>query len=79
MSLDKENEKKRLELQMKWCEQKDYLLEKINEKLEEMKSIAVYAVEEELSASERQELNEQLNYLKVEVDMLQSQMQPTIH
>ncbi|AIF45496.1 hypothetical protein [Virgibacillus sp. SK37] len=79
MNLDKQKEKQRLELQMKWCEQKDYFLEKINEKLEEMRFIAVYALEEDLSASERQELNDQLNYLKREVDMLQSQMQPIIH
>ena len=68
-----------LEEQLQWCKERDRILEQINEKLHEMKRIAEYALECELTSVEMDELNDQLNKLKHEVHSLEQQLQSVIH
>ena len=68
-----------LEEQLQWCKERDRILEQINEKLHEMKRIAEYTLEYELTSVEIDELNDQLNKLKHEIHSLEKQLHSVIH
>lgn len=62
-----------LEEQLKWCKERDKILEQIELKLYEMKDIAEYARDHKVSDLELEMLNHQINQLKVEVELLEQQ------
>ena len=74
--MDKEEQeyKQFLEQQLKWCKKQDRILEEVEMKLHEMKKIAQYALNHELTAIEIDQLNGQLNELKREVHCLEKQL-----
>lgn len=65
--MDKEQQQTRqfLEQQLKWCKEKDRILEQIEIKLYEMKEIAQYSLDHELTTIENEHLNDQINQLKM--------------
>lgn len=71
---DIEEHKKFLEEQIEWYKEQDRILEEIEVKLYEMKEIAEYALEYELSSDKKDDLNYQLNELKNEVHLLQTKL-----
>ncbi|KAB7706549.1 hypothetical protein F9802_10135 [Bacillus aerolatus] len=79
MDKDQQEQKEFLEQQLQWCKEQNYILEEMNVKLHEMKRIAEYALEHELSASEVEQLNGQLNVLKNEVNSLEKKLHSVIH
>ncbi|KAA9022047.1 hypothetical protein [Niallia endozanthoxylica] len=68
-----------LDHQLKWCKNQDLILEGIEIKLYEMKKIAQYVVNHELTAIEIEQLNDQLNELKSEVRVLEKQLHTVVH
>lgn len=70
---DQEELKGILEQQLQWTKDQIKTLDGMDEKLQAMKKIAEYAVENDLSSSEREELNIQLEKLKGEYDFLEKQ------
>ena len=50
MDKDQQEQKKFLEEQLEWCKEQDRILEEIEMKLHEMKRIAEYALEHELTS-----------------------------
>ena len=79
MDKDQQEHKKFLEEQLEWCKQQDHILEEIDMKLHEMKEIAQYALEHELTSVEIDQLNSQLNELKREVHSLEEQLHSVVH
>ena len=79
MDKDELEHKKFLEEQLEWCKKQDGILEEIEMKLYEMKRIAEYALEHELTLDEIEELNSQLNELKREVHALEKQLHSVVH
>jgi Tfp pilus assembly protein PilO len=79
MSNKYQEHKQFLEEQLHWCSERDGILEKIEVKLHEMKRIAEYAREQELSTLEINWLNDQLNELKSEVVSLEKQLHSVLH
>jgi len=79
--LDKEQleRKKFLEQQLERSRKQDHILEEIEMKLHEMKEIAQYALDYELTAKEVAGLNSQLNELKREVHFLEKQLHSVVH
>lgn len=79
--MDKEQKelKKFLAQQLEWTKDKARILNQIDEKLHQMKSIAVYAAEHDLPDYEINELNTRITRLKQEVQMLERQMHGTVH
>ena len=71
--------KKFLAEQVNWCKQQDAILEKIENKLYEMKELAEYARDHCLSLREIDEVNCQLAVLKQEVHSLEQQLQSVVH
>jgi len=68
-----------LEGQIHRCRERDGILGKMEVKLHEMKRIAEYAREQELSSFEINRLNDQLNELKSEVLSLEKQLHYVLH
>ncbi len=79
MDQDQQEHKKFLEEQLEWCKEQNRILEEIDTKLHEMKKIAEYALERELTLDEIDELNNRLNGLKNEVQFLESQLHSVVH
>ena len=79
MDKDEQEHKKFLEEQLEWCKEQDRILEEIDVKLHEMKKIAEYALEHELTSVEIDKLNSQLNELKREVHSLEKQLHSVVH
>ncbi|CJG24938.1 Uncharacterised protein [Streptococcus pneumoniae] len=71
--------KKFLEQQLEWCKEQDYILEEIEMKLYEMKRIAEYAFNHELTLLEIDQMNDQLKKLKSEVHFLEKQLSFVVH
>ncbi|CAK8582515.1 hypothetical protein [Priestia megaterium] len=71
--------KKSLEQQLEWCKEQDYILEEIEMKLYEMKRIAEYAFNHELTPLEIDQMNNQLKELKSEVHFLEKQLSSIVH
>ena len=67
------------EEQLEWCKEQGRILEEIDVKLHEMKKIAEYALEYELTLVEIDQLNGQLNELKREVHFLEKQLHSVVH
>ncbi|GGP07381.1 hypothetical protein [Oceanobacillus neutriphilus] len=68
-----------LEEQLQWFRERDSILEKMEIKLYEMKKIAEYACEEELTSDEIGRLNFQLNKLKNDIQSLEKQLNGFVH
>lgn len=79
MNKDQQETKKFLEEQVEWCKRQDAILEKIENKLYEMKALAEYARDRNLSLVESQLINTQLNTLKQEVNSLEQQLHSIVH
>ena len=79
MDKDQLELKKFLEQQLQWSKEQVRILDEIDEKLHEMKEIAQYAAEQELSAYEANELNTRLNDLNDEVHALEKQLNQIVH
>ena len=80
MNKDQQDQKKFLEEQLEWSKEQVRILDEIDMRLHEMKKIAEYAVEHELSAvDEKIRLNNQLKDLKDEVDSLEKQLHSVVH
>ncbi|MCT2537261.1 hypothetical protein NC661_14640 [Aquibacillus koreensis] len=79
MEQDELERKKFFEHQLEWCKVRDRSLAQIEYKLNEMKQIAIYAIEHILPQEELARLDEQLNELKQEIGLLESQLRSNVH
>lgn len=79
MNKDQKDQKKFLEEQLEWSKEQVRILDEIDMRLHEMKRIAEYAVDHELSAIEKIRFNNQLKDLKDEVDSLEKQLHTVVH
>ncbi|UYT84583.1 hypothetical protein [Priestia megaterium] len=79
MEKDELEHKKFLEQQLEWCKEQDRILEEIEMKLYEMKKIAEYAFNHELTSLETDQLNGRLKELKSEVLFLEKQLHSVVH
>lgn len=79
MNKDQQEQKKFLKEQVEWCKRQDAILEKIENKLYEMKALAEYARDHNLSLIETDLINNQLNTLKQEVHSLEQQLHSIVH
>ena len=79
MNKDEQDQKKFLEEQLEWTKEQVRILDEIDIRLHEMKKIAEYAVEHELSSTEKIRLNNQMKDLKAEVDSLEKQLHTVVH
>ena len=79
MDTDEKELKTFLEEQLEWSKEQVRILDEIDMRLHEMKRIAEYAVEHELSATEKIRFNTQLKDLKDEVDSLEKQLHTVVH
>ena len=79
MKKEEQEHKQFLEQQLEWCKEQDFILEAIQMKLHEMKEIAEYSLNHELTATEVDRLNGQLNELKSEVHLLEKQLHSVVH
>ena len=79
MQLESQSEKKMLEQQLQWTKEQIRILDAMDIKLHEMKKIAEYAAENELSSYEREVLNNQIVALKNEYRILESQRYAILH
>ncbi|KKB40386.1 hypothetical protein [Bacillus thermotolerans] len=78
MSKD-EQQKEFLQQQLQWTKDQDRILAKIEAKLYEMKAIAEYAANHELTAEEVELLNDQLCELKRGIHSLEQRLHSVIH
>jgi hypothetical protein len=79
MDKDQQEVKKFLEEQLEWSKDRVRILDEMNVKLLEMKRIAQYVVDHELSGNETDTLNSQLNHLKNQFYALEKQLQSVVH
>ncbi|WDL88494.1 hypothetical protein IUJ58_06340 [Priestia aryabhattai] len=79
MGKDEQEHKRFLEQQLKWCKEQDRILEDIEMKLYEMKRIAEYAFNHELTSLETKQLNRQIKELESEVHFLEKQLHSVVH
>ena len=79
LNKDEQKQKKFLVAQLEWCKEQDRIFVVIDRKLHEMKEIAEYSLEHELTAIEIDRLNNQLSELKSEVDSLEKQLNSVVH
>ncbi|MGY0692497.1 hypothetical protein ACW2QC_06850 [Virgibacillus sp. FSP13] len=75
MNMDNHNQKKFLEQQLQWTREQMLILDEINLILHEMKEIALYTLEHEVTSEEMVQLNDRLNELKETVHDLEKQKQ----
>ena len=76
---DQQEIKKFLEEQIDWCKSQDAILEKIENKLYQMKELAEYAYHYPLTLTEADMINAQLNILKQEVYSLEQLLHSHTH
>lgn len=79
MNKARQEQKKYLDEQIEWCKWQDGILKEIENKLYEMKELAEYACNHELTSIEVNRLNEKLNKLKQEVHSLEQQLQSEVN
>ena len=79
MEKDEQEYKKFLEDQLEWSKEQARILDKIDRRLREMKTIAEYARDLDLSLSEREKLNREFDQLKEEIQLLEKKMQSNVH
>lgn len=79
--MDEDSHERELFLKQQFQSNEDQIriLDEMNLKLHEMKKIAEYALEYELTPHEINKLNEQLNVLKNEVNALGNQLHTVLH
>ncbi|WP_346207695.1 hypothetical protein NSS91_16820 [Caldifermentibacillus hisashii] len=79
--MDKEEQeyKQFLEQQLQWCKKQDNILAKREIKLHEMKTIAQYILNHELTAIEIDRLNYQFKELQKKYHLLEVQLQSVVH
>ncbi|MEH7440677.1 hypothetical protein V7182_24830 [Neobacillus drentensis] len=68
-----------LEQQLEWCKKQNRILEEIEMKLHDLKKVAQYALNHELTAQEIEQMNSQINDLKKEVHFLEKQLHSVVH
>ena len=79
MEKEEKERKQFLEQQLEWFKKQDLILEEIEFKLLEMKRIAQYVANDNLTSLENEQLNDQFNKLKSEVQSLEKQLQTVVH
>lgn len=79
MERDDQEHKKFLEQQFEWCKEQDRILEEIEMKLYEMKKVAEYAFNHELTSLETDQVNGQLKELESDVHFLEKQLHSVVH
>ena len=79
MDKDQQVQKRFLKEQVEWCEMQDIVLEKIENKLYQMKKLAEYVRDYEPTSIQVNRLNARLNILKQEVHSLEQQLQSYVH
>ena len=79
MDKDKQDQKKFLEEQLEWSKDQVCILDEMNVRLHEMKRIAQYVINNELSSNGIDRLNLELNDLKNEFNYLEKQLYSVIH
>ncbi|MHC8970678.1 hypothetical protein [Priestia aryabhattai] len=79
MEKDEQEHKKFLEQQLEACKEQDRILEEIEMKLYEMKKIAEYAFNHELTSLEIDQLNGQLKGLESDIHFLEKQLHSVVH
>lgn len=72
-------QKEFLEQQLQWTKEQIRILDEMDGKLQEMKKIAEYAVENDLSIEEVEKLNSQLKELQTEYSFLEAQRKTDFH
>ncbi|MGE7121242.1 hypothetical protein ACQKIC_13580 [Peribacillus sp. NPDC046944] len=78
MGQEQQEHKRFLEQQLRWTEEQVHILDEMNVKLHEMKRIAEYTLEHELTPIETENLNAKLNVLKNEFHSLEKQLYPVL-
>jgi len=79
MNKEEKEHKHFLEQQLAWCKKQDRILEEIEMKLYEMKKIAQYVLDYELTTIEIKQLNGHLIELQSEVNFLEKQLHTVVH
>ncbi|MEI2439429.1 hypothetical protein V8V73_02560 [Priestia megaterium] len=79
MGKEEQEHKRFLEQQLEWCKEQDRILEEIEMKLYEMKKVAEYAFNHELTSLETKQLNRQIKELESEVHFLEKQLHSVVH
>ncbi|KKB41344.1 hypothetical protein [Bacillus thermotolerans] len=77
--MNKGEEQKEFLQQLQWAKDQDRILAEIEAKLYEMRAIAEYAANHELTADEVELLNDQLRELKGEIDSLEQRLHSVVH
>lgn len=72
-------QKEHLEEQLKWTKEQIRILDEMDFKLQEMKKIAEYVSEHQLSKIEIEGLNAKLNVLQTEYSHLERLYNPVLH
>lgn len=65
--------------QLQWCKEQDAILQLLDDKLKEMKLLAEYKLEHELTTEETGCLNEQLAGLRKEAMLLRARLGSRVH
>lgn len=78
MDQEQKEQKESLEQLLKWTKEQMLILDMMEVKLYEMKRISEKVLERQLSASEKDGLNRELNALKIEFNSLQKQYDPVL-
>ncbi len=79
MKKDEQERKNFLEQQLEWCKEQDRILEDIEMKLYEMKRIAEYVFNHDLTPLETNQLKVQLKELESDVHLLEKQLCSVVH
>jgi len=79
MNKEEQEHKQFLEQQIQWCKKQNRILEEIEMKLHEMKKIAQYTLDHELTATEVDQLNIKLIKLKSDIHFLEKQLHSVVH
>ncbi|MFJ7726532.1 hypothetical protein ACIQXV_10230 [Neobacillus sp. NPDC097160] len=79
MDKNQQEQKRFFEQQLQWTLERARILDEINVKLHEMKEIVKYVLIHELSSSEIEELNSQMDNLKNVIQCLEKQLYTVIH
>ncbi|MGG3271408.1 hypothetical protein ABEP16_21085 [Priestia aryabhattai] len=79
MKKDEQERKNFLEQQLEWCKEQDRILEDIEMKLYEMKRIAEYVFNHDLTPLETNQLKVQLKELESDVHLLEKQLRSVVH
>lgn len=79
MDRAQQEQKEFLQQHLDWAEEQIHILDKMNEKLYEMKRIAEYVIKLGLSPIEIDKMNGELQILKIEFSFLEKQLYPVVH